>query len=73
LRTAPACRNTGDALPVHNAYAALTADQQSQIQELLGTLGRQENIDAAPINFLLSLIRTTPGRCSPDAPTALQA
>jgi len=38
--------HAGDALAVRNAYAALSADQQSQIQEFLGTLGRQEDVDA---------------------------
>jgi len=33
--------HAGDALAVRNAYAALTADQQSQIQVFLGTLSRR--------------------------------
>lgn len=32
---------------VRNTYAALTADQQSQVQEFPLTLGRQEDVDAA--------------------------
>src|SRR4029079_1844619 len=36
---------------VRDAYAALTADQQSQIQEFLGTLGRIENVNAAPVDL----------------------
>jgi mono/diheme cytochrome c family protein len=43
--------HAGDALAVRNAYAALTADQQLQIQEFLGTLGRQEDKDAAPVDL----------------------
>jgi len=43
--------HAGDALTVRNAYAALTADQQSQIQEFLGTLGRQENKDAGKVDL----------------------
>src|SRR5512143_3085323 len=43
--------HAGDAQAVRNAYAALTADQQSQIQEFLGTLGRQENKDAGPVDL----------------------
>jgi mono/diheme cytochrome c family protein len=38
--------HAGDAQAVRNAYAALAADQQLQIQEFLGTLGRQEDRDA---------------------------
>jgi subtilisin-like proprotein convertase family protein len=36
-------QHAGDALAVRNAYAALTADQQLQIQEFLGRLGRNED------------------------------
>jgi subtilisin-like proprotein convertase family protein len=36
-------QHAGDALAVRNAYAALTADQQAQIVEFLGTLGRNED------------------------------
>jgi len=43
--------HAGDALAVRNAYAALTADQQSQIQEFLGTLGRAENVNAARVDL----------------------
>jgi mono/diheme cytochrome c family protein len=43
--------HAGDALAVRNAFAALTADQQSQIQEFLGTLGRVENVGAAPVDL----------------------
>jgi len=43
--------HAGDALAVRNAFAALTADQQSQISEFLGTLGRQENKDAAAVDL----------------------
>jgi CxxC motif-containing protein (DUF1111 family) len=35
-------QHAGDALTVRNAFAALTADQQLQIVEFLGTLGRTE-------------------------------
>jgi cytochrome c peroxidase len=35
--------HAGDALAVRNAYAALTADQQLQVQEFLRTLGRDED------------------------------
>jgi cytochrome c peroxidase len=35
--------HAGDALAVRNAYAALTADQQLQVQEFLATLGRDED------------------------------
>jgi len=40
-------QHAGDAQAVRDAYVnTLTADQQSQIQEFLGTLGRQEDVDA---------------------------
>jgi len=34
-----------------DAYAALTSDQQSQIQEFLLTLGRAENVNAPPVDL----------------------
>jgi cytochrome c peroxidase len=43
--------HAGDALAVRNAYAALTADQQSQIVEFLGTLGRAETASAPPVDL----------------------
>jgi hypothetical protein len=54
--------HAGDALAVRNSFAALTANQQSEIVEFLLTLGRQENKDAAAVkvnlgNFLLQQIR----------------
>jgi cytochrome c peroxidase len=51
--------HAGDAQAVRNAYGALTADQQSQIQEFLGTLGRQENKDAAKVDLSNFLIEQT--------------
>jgi len=56
--------HAGDAQAVRNSFAALTADQQSQIVEFLLTLGRQENADAAAVkvnlsNFLLQQIKPT--------------
>jgi hypothetical protein len=55
-------QHDGDALAVRNSFAALTADQQSQVVEFLLTLGRQENVDAAAVkvnlgNFLLQQIK----------------
>ena len=55
-------QHAGDAQTVRNSFAALTADQQSQIVEFLLTLGRQENKDAAAVkvnlsNFLLQQLR----------------
>jgi Di-haem oxidoreductase, putative peroxidase len=47
-------QHAGDAQAVRNAYAALTADQQSQVQEFLLTLGRQEDVDAAATKVDLS-------------------
>jgi len=46
-------QHAGDALSVEQAYGRLTADQQAQIQEFLGTLGRQEDADAkaAPVDL----------------------
>jgi len=44
-------QHAGDALAVRNAYAALTADQQLEIQEFLGTLGRIEDVNAAPVDL----------------------
>jgi hypothetical protein len=44
-------QHAGDAQAVRNGYAALTADQQSQIQEFLGTLGRIENASAQPVDL----------------------
>lgn len=52
--------HAGDAQTVRNSFAALTADQQSQIVEFLLTLGRQENKDAGKVdlsNFLFEQIR----------------
>jgi hypothetical protein len=34
-----------------NAFKALSADDQSKIVEFMSSLGRQENIDAAPVNL----------------------
>jgi hypothetical protein len=55
-------QHDGDALAVRNSFAALTADQQSQVVEFLLTLGRQENVDAAAVkvnlsNYLLQQIK----------------
>lgn len=47
-------QHAGDATAVRNSFAALTADQQSQIVEFLGTLGRQETKDAAAVKVDLS-------------------
>jgi len=46
-------QHAGDALTVQQAYVALTADQQLQVQEFLGSLGRQEDVDrrAAPVDL----------------------
>jgi len=54
-------QHAGDALAVRNAYAALSADQQSQIQEFLGTLGRQEDVDAkaTPVDLSGFTLRQT--------------
>ncbi len=52
--------HAGDARMVRNKFAALTADQQSQIVEFLLTLARQENVDAGKVdlsNFLLRQIK----------------
>jgi len=54
-------QHAGDALAVRNAYAALTADQQSQIQEFLGTLGRQENKDAGKVDLSNFIFEQTGG------------
>jgi len=57
-------QHAGDAQAVRNNFAALTADQQSQIVEFLLTLGRQENVDAGKVDissFLLQQIKTPPG------------
>ncbi len=56
--------HAGDAQAVRNSFAALTADQQSEVVEFLLTLGRQENVDAAAVkvnlgNFLLQQIKPT--------------
>jgi len=51
--------HAGDALAVRNAYAALTADQQLQVQEFLLTLGRQENKDAGTVDLSNFLIEQT--------------
>jgi hypothetical protein len=55
-------QHAGDAQAVRNNFAALTADQQSQIVEFLLTLGSQENVDAQAVkvnlsNFLLQQIK----------------
>ncbi len=47
-------QHAGDAQAVRNSFAALTADQQSQIVEFLLTLGRQEDVDAAAVKVNLS-------------------
>jgi len=46
-------QHAGDAAKVQAAYVALTADQQAQIQEFLGSLGRQEDADrrATPVDL----------------------
>ncbi len=54
--------HAGDAQAVRNSFAALTADQQSQVVEFLLTLGRQENVDAQAAkvnlgNYLLQQIK----------------
>jgi hypothetical protein len=51
--------HAGDALAVRNAYAALTADQQLQVQEFLLTLGRQENKDAAKVDLSNFIVEQT--------------
>ncbi len=56
--------HAGDAQAVRNSFAALTADQQSEVVEFLLTLGRQENVDAAAVkvnlgNYLLQQIKPT--------------
>jgi mono/diheme cytochrome c family protein len=51
--------HAGDALAVRNAYAALTADQQLQIQEFLLTLGLQENKDAGPVDLSNFIVEQT--------------
>jgi hypothetical protein len=47
-------QHAGDATTVRNNFAALTADQQSQVVEFLLTLGRQENRDAQAVGVDLS-------------------
>ena len=60
-------QHAGDAQAVRNAYAALTADQQSQVQEFLLTLGRQEDVDAQAVDlsgFILEQAQTVGGTFS---------
>jgi cytochrome c peroxidase len=54
-------QHAGDAQAVRNAYVALTADQQLQIQEFLGTLGRQEDRDAraTPVDLSNFIVEQT--------------
>jgi mono/diheme cytochrome c family protein len=51
--------HAGDAQAVRNAYGALTADQQLQVQEFLLTLGRQENKDAGKVDLSNFIIEQT--------------
>jgi len=44
-------RHAGDAQTVRNAFAALSADNQSKVVEFLGTLGRNEQVGAKPVDL----------------------
>jgi len=58
----------GDALAVRNAYAALTADLQSQIQEFLGTLRRAEDLGAAPVDLSGFIVEQTSALIDAELP-----
>jgi len=60
-------QHAGDAQSVRNAFAALTADQQSQVQEFLLSLGRQEDVTAQAVDlsgFLLQQVQNVGGTLS---------